>query len=73
MVFQYANGIDASVGLRWRARIGDRLDAGTPVAEVFALPEADVHGVLKRLAGALRWCDEERTRPPLLLGRLQTS
>jgi thymidine phosphorylase len=61
--------IDPAVGLCWRARIGDLLDAGAPVAEIRARPGADVESVQRRLAAAVTWSPEPPGRPPLRLGR----
>ncbi|MFQ5600176.1 MAG: thymidine phosphorylase [Candidatus Krumholzibacteriia bacterium] len=64
------DAVDPSVGLRWRARIGDRLDAGAPVVEVLAHRGTDVGPVVRRLQAALAWSDVRVPRPPRVLGHL---
>jgi thymidine phosphorylase len=61
--------IDPSVGLRWRSRIGERLDAGQPVAEVLAPPGGDVEAVVRRLQGALGWSEAPVQALPVVFGR----
>jgi thymidine phosphorylase len=61
--------IDPRVGLRWLARIGERLDAGQPVAEVLAPAGSDVGPVVRRLQGALAWSDAPVQAQPVVLGR----
>ncbi len=62
--------IDPEVGLRWRARIGDRLDAGDIVAEVLAQDATDPQPIVARLQGALGWQDTGLQPQPLVLGRV---
>jgi pyrimidine-nucleoside phosphorylase/thymidine phosphorylase len=61
--------VDPSVGLRWRVRIGERLEKGAPVAEVLAPPGQDIDAVLSRLESAIRWSDTELHPSARVLGR----
>ncbi|HZL86127.1 MAG TPA: thymidine phosphorylase [Candidatus Krumholzibacteria bacterium] len=61
--------IDPTVGLRWRKRIGDRLDEGDIVAEVLAQEATDLQPIVSRLQGALAWQDTPFEPQPLVLGR----
>jgi thymidine phosphorylase len=61
--------IDPRVGLRWRARIGARLDRGAPVVEILAAPHADLEAARSRLQAALTWSDTPIDAPPWILGR----
>jgi thymidine phosphorylase len=61
--------IDPAVGLHWKARIGDLLEAGEVVAEIRSRPGTDVTAVQARLDGALSWGDAPLERQPLILGQ----
>jgi pyrimidine-nucleoside phosphorylase len=61
--------IDPAVGLHWKARIGDLLEAGEVVAEIRSRPGTDVTAVQARLDGALAWGDAPLERRPLILGQ----
>jgi pyrimidine-nucleoside phosphorylase/thymidine phosphorylase len=62
--------IDASVGLRWKVRIGDRVHRGQPLIHIHAGNAADVDAARRRLQGALQWGDSAIEAPPVVLGRL---
>jgi pyrimidine-nucleoside phosphorylase/thymidine phosphorylase len=62
--------IDPAVGLLWRARVGDRLEAGAPVAEILARPGQDVRGVEARIGAALTWSETAVAIPERILGRV---
>ncbi|UCE02583.1 MAG: thymidine phosphorylase [Candidatus Latescibacterota bacterium] len=61
--------IDARVGLRWRARIGDVLEAGAPVADILAPPGMAVDAVRRRVEAALTWSDAAPPGAARVLGR----
>jgi pyrimidine-nucleoside phosphorylase len=62
--------VDPSVGVRWLARIGQRVGRGEPVAEVLARPDAPLGGAVARLAGAVAWSDKPVAVPERILGRI---
>jgi pyrimidine-nucleoside phosphorylase/thymidine phosphorylase len=62
--------IDASVGLLWKVRIGDRVQRGQPLVAIHAGASVDVDAVQKRLQGALQWGDDAVDPQPVVLGRL---
>ncbi|HEX6927435.1 MAG TPA: thymidine phosphorylase [Longimicrobiaceae bacterium] len=56
--------IDPAVGVVVLRSVGERVEAGEPLAEVHARSEADVHAVLSRLASAFSLVDREDACPP---------
>jgi pyrimidine-nucleoside phosphorylase len=64
------DAIDPAVGLRWHARVGQRFEAGSIVAEILARPGQDVDAVARRLAAAVAWSEAPVTVPERILGRI---
>lgn len=58
------------VGLRLRAKVGDRVAAGEPLVEIHARNADDVAAVERRLLAACAWSDAPVAAPPLILGEI---
>jgi pyrimidine-nucleoside phosphorylase len=64
------DAIAPEVGLRLRAKIGDYVEAGAPLAEIHARSENDAEEAERRLLAALTWSDGPVSAPPLILGEI---
>ncbi len=62
------DAIAPEVGLRLRAKAGEYVEAGAPLAEIHARSENDAEEAERRLLAALTWSDEPVSTPPLILG-----
>jgi pyrimidine-nucleoside phosphorylase len=60
--------IDPAVGIVFRPKVGDRVEAGQEIGEVHARSERDAEEGLRRIAGALTWSEEPVPEPPLVYG-----
>jgi pyrimidine-nucleoside phosphorylase len=60
--------IDPAVGIVFRPKIGDRLEPGSPIAEIHARDGDDAARCAARIAKALTLSDEDIDPPPLVLG-----
>jgi pyrimidine-nucleoside phosphorylase len=67
-----ADSIDPSVGLEFFARLGDRVDAGQPLARVYAQPDAAA-GAKAAVVRAFRIDDHYVKPPPLIAARIESS
>jgi pyrimidine-nucleoside phosphorylase/thymidine phosphorylase len=65
--------VDFGVGLRWRVRIGDRVDTRQPLVEVLARDARTGAAAAARIERALAWGDAAIPAPPRILGRLDPS
>ncbi|PRY94507.1 thymidine phosphorylase [Hasllibacter halocynthiae] len=63
--------VDPSVGLTGIARIGDRVEAGQPLAAIHAASEDDARAAAVAVLGAMRVADRAEASPPLVLGRVR--
>jgi pyrimidine-nucleoside phosphorylase len=61
------DAIDHRVGLVVRAKVGDHLAAGDPLATVHAAAEADATAAAAELLAAITWSDQAVPIPPLIL------
>ncbi|MFO0790230.1 MAG: thymidine phosphorylase [Pirellulales bacterium] len=66
---QLGDQLDLSVGFEMLVRLGDKVDAGQPLARLFALPEAAAH-VKRDLLAAITIGEEQTTPPPLIVERI---
>jgi len=60
--------IDHAVGLEFRPKIGDRLEAGEPVATVHARDESAAEAASERVRRAVTITPDPATPPPLVFG-----
>jgi len=60
--------IDPGVGIVFRPKVGDRVEAGQELGTVHARSDDEAQGCLRRIAGALVWSDEPVEAPPLVYG-----
>ena len=65
--------IDHSAGIVILAQVGDRIEAGRPLAVLHAASEAVADRAAKRLLGAWRIVDHEVVRPPHILERVASA
>ena len=65
--------IDHSAGIVIQAQVGDRVEAGRPLAVVHAASEAVAGRAAKRLLGAWRIVDHGVVRPPHILERVASA
>jgi pyrimidine-nucleoside phosphorylase len=61
--------LDLSTGLEMLARLGDRVEAGQPLARVFAKPEA-AEAIREELLAAITIGDNQIEVPPLIVERI---
>src|SRR3954470_3400052 len=61
--------LDLSVGFEMLVRLGDKVEAGQPLARIFAKPEAVAH-VKRDLLASTPVGDEPVSRPPLIVERI---
>ncbi|HEU0027622.1 MAG TPA: thymidine phosphorylase [Ktedonobacterales bacterium] len=64
------DAIAPEVGLRLRAKAGDCVEAGAPLAEIHARSENNAEAAERRLLAAITWGDTPVERPPLILGEV---
>jgi len=62
--------IDSGVGLEMLVRIGDRVEAGQPLARVFA-SQAEMAGVEQMIKAAIRCSDQPVAALPLIVERIE--
>ena len=62
--------IDPAVGIVCRPKLGDRLEAGQPVGEVYARSDDEAREAARRVLAAFTLSDEPVTPPPLMLAEL---
>ena len=62
--------LDLGVGLRVKVRIGDEVEAGQPLMEIFARDESSAAVVRERLRRAVEISDEDVQPRPLILDRI---
>ncbi len=60
--------IDPAVGIVFRPKVGDRVEAGQELGSVHARSADDARGCLRRIAGALTWSEDPVETPPLVYG-----
>jgi pyrimidine-nucleoside phosphorylase len=66
---QLGDKLDLSVGFEMLARLGDKIEAGQPVARIFAQQDAVKH-VKRDLLTAITIGDDEVAPPPLIVERI---
>ena len=66
---QLGDELDLSVGFEMLVRLGDKVDAGQPLARIFAKPDAVTH-VKRDLLAAITVSDERVDPPPLIVERI---
>jgi pyrimidine-nucleoside phosphorylase len=66
---QLGDKLDLSVGFEMLVRLGDKVDAGQPLARIFAQPDA-VHHVKRDLLAAITIRDNQTAPPPLIVERI---
>jgi thymidine phosphorylase len=66
---QLGDKLDLSVGFEMLVRLGDRVEAGQPVARIFAEQDAVKH-VKRDLLTAITISDDEIPPPPLIVERI---
>jgi thymidine phosphorylase len=64
--------IDPAVGIVFRAKIGDRVEAEEPIGEVHARSEKLAGAVVRTVNGAIRVVDHPVDAPELVYGTLDT-
>jgi pyrimidine-nucleoside phosphorylase len=62
------DSIDPAVGIVFRPKIGDRLERGDPLGEIYARAEDDATRCAARVLKALTITDEDVEPPPLVFG-----
>jgi pyrimidine-nucleoside phosphorylase len=62
------DAIDPAVGIVFRPKVGDRVDAGQELGAVHARSRDDAQGCLRRIGEALVWSDDPVAEPPLVYG-----
>ena len=62
------DAIDPAVGIVFRPKIGDRVEVGEPIGEIYARDEAAAEVAAGRVLGALRFTEEPVEPPPLVYG-----
>jgi pyrimidine-nucleoside phosphorylase len=62
------DAIDPAVGVVFRPKVGDRVEAGQGLGAVHAASRDDADACLRRIANALRWSDDPVEPPPLVHG-----
>jgi pyrimidine-nucleoside phosphorylase len=62
------DAIDPAVGIVFRPKVGDRVDAGQELGAVHARTRDDADACLGRIAAALTWSEEPVDPPPLVYG-----
>jgi len=60
--------VDPAVGIVFRPKIGDRIDAGEPIGEIHARSEDAAEAAAKRILAALTVTDRPAEPPPLIHG-----
>ena len=60
--------IDPAVGIVFRPKVGNRVEAGQELGAVHARSDDDARGCLRRIAGALAWSDDPVEAPALVYG-----
>jgi pyrimidine-nucleoside phosphorylase len=60
--------IDPAVGVVFRPKVGDVIDAGWELGEVHARSKDDADACLRRIAATLVWSDDAVEAPPLVYG-----
>jgi pyrimidine-nucleoside phosphorylase len=60
--------IDPAVGIVFRPKVGDRVEAGQELGAVHAASRDDADAALRRIADALTWSDDPVEPPPLVHG-----
>jgi pyrimidine-nucleoside phosphorylase len=60
--------IDPAVGIVFRPKVGDRLEAGQDLGAVHARTRDDADACLRRIEDALSWSDASVEPPPLVYG-----
>jgi pyrimidine-nucleoside phosphorylase len=58
--------IDPAVAVELSAKLGDRVEAGRPIAHILARDEAAARSATKGLLAALRWSHQPTEAPPLV-------
>ena len=66
---QLGDKLDLSVGFEMLVRLGDKIEAGQPLARLFAEPDAAAH-VKRDLLAAITIGDEPTSPPPLIVERI---
>jgi thymidine phosphorylase len=66
---QLGDQLDLSVGFEMLVRLGDKVDAGQPLARIFAKPEAVAH-IKRDLLAAITVSDDPIEPPPLIVERI---
>jgi pyrimidine-nucleoside phosphorylase len=62
--------IDYGVGVMVHAKVGDAVEAGTPLCTVYAASEAAAEGVMKEIVGAYTLGDEAIAPLPVVYARV---
>ena len=60
------DGVDPSVGILMKKRLGDRVEAGEALCELRISPASDVPRALELLDGAVETGDAPVAKPPLI-------
>jgi pyrimidine-nucleoside phosphorylase len=63
--------IDPAVGLLLRAKVGDHVNTGDPLAEIHAPSQMAADSVRESLLAAYRWSDKPPAARPMLLERIE--
>jgi pyrimidine-nucleoside phosphorylase len=66
--YRKGDAIDPAVGIVFRPKIGDRLEPGSPIAEIHARDEDNAARGAARVQAALTLSDDDIDPPPLVLG-----
>lgn len=62
--------IDHSVGFVLQAKIGDKLNAGDPLIEIYARSQQEAQAIHQALLDAYRWSDQAPSTSPLILSSI---
>jgi pyrimidine-nucleoside phosphorylase len=62
------DAIDPAVGIVFRPKVGDRVEAGQELGAVHARTRDDADAALRRVARALDWSEAPVEAPPLVYG-----